>query len=344
MKNVTTIGIDLAKNSMQLHGIDSAGKVCLRKTLLRSKAPLFFANLPACLVGMEACATSAYWARVIESCGHTVHRIHPRFVKPYLMADKNDANDAAAVCEAVQRPHMRFVPHKTQEQSDIQAMHRVRKGLVQARTAAINQVRGLLAENGIVIKQGACHVRSHLPSIIEDHENGLSGIMRRLLTELYEHLVALDVRIDRQSKVLQTISKEQEVCRRLMEIPGVGFLTATILLTVGGRPSDFKNGREFAAFLGLVPRQHSTGGKPRMLGITKRGNSCARTLLIHGARAVLRSLKLGRIPLGQGKEAQWVSGMMERRGYNKTSVGLANKMARIAWSMMANETQYRQAA
>lgn len=344
MSNVSIIGIDLAKNSMQLHGIDSAGKVCLRKTLRRNQVALFFANLPACLVGLEACATSAYWARVIESCGHTVRRIHPRFVKPYLMADKNDANDAAAICEALQRPHMRFVPYKTQEQSDIQAMHRVRKGLVQARTAILNQVRGLLAENGIVIKQGACHVRSQLPAIMEDRENDLSGIMRGLLAELYEHIVSLDARIDRQSKALLAVARDHEVCRRLQDIPGVGFLTATILLTVAGRPKDFKNGREFAAFLGLVPRQHSTGGKQRMFGITKRGDSYVRTLLIHGARAVLRSIKMGRTPLGNRERTQWVSSLMERRGYNKTSVGLANKMARIAWSMMANQTEYRQAA
>ena len=253
LKNVNTIGIDLAKNNMQLHGVDSSGKFCLRRTLRRDQVPLFFANLPACLVGGGMCHF-----RVLAAC-HRLSRTHrpsdsPSFCQTLSHADKNDANDAAAVCEAVQRPYMRFVPHKSQEQSDIQAIHRVRKGLVQARTAAINQVRGLLAENGIVIKQGACHVRSHLPTIVEDHENHLSAIMRELLAELYEHIVALDARIDWQSKALQLISNERDVCWRLMEIPGVGFLTATILLTVTGIPNDFKNGREFATFLGLVPR------------------------------------------------------------------------------------------
>ena len=344
MRTITTIGIDLAKNSMQLHGVDSKGGVVLRKTLRRNQVALFFANLPQCLVGMEACATSAFWARVIESCGHTVRRIHPRFVKPFLMSGKNDANDAAAICEAVQRPHMRFVPHKTQDQADIQALHLVREGLVRARTRTFNQVRVLLAENGMVIPQGACHVRSHLPMVIDDHENGLSGVMRNLLSSLFESIVFFDEQIATQSKALQVIAGEREVCRRLMQIPGVGFLTATLLLTVAGRPNDFKNGREFAAFLGLVPRQYSTGGKQGLLGITKRGDSHIRTFLIHGARAVLRSMKMGRAPLGQGGRTDWLAQILERRGYNRASVALANKMARIAWSMLSKGTEYRMAA
>jgi transposase len=344
MKGITTIGIDLAKNSLQLHGVDSMGRVVLRKTLRRDQAALFFANLPQCLVGMESCATSAFWARVIESCGHTVRRIHPRFVKPFLMSGKNDANDAAAICEALQRPHMRFVPHKTQDQADIQALHRVREGLVRARTRTFNQVRGLLAENGIVLPQGACHVRSHLPLIVDDHENGLSGVMRNLLSSLLESIVFFDEQIAKQNKVLQIIAREREVCRRLLQIPGVGFLTATILLTVAGRPNDFKNGREFAAFLGLVPRQYSTGGKQRLLGITKRGDSHVRTFLIHGARAVLRSMKMGRTPLGEGKRGDWLAQIVERRGPNRASVALANKMARTAWSMLAKGTQYQMVA
>lgn len=273
MRTVTTIGVDLAKNTFQLHGVDAHGKVALRRTLRRDQVVKFFANLPECLVGMEACASSAFWARAIEECGHTVRRIHPRFVRPYLMADKNDANDAAAICEAVSRPRMRFVPHKTQEQADIQAIHRVRKVLVLARTAAFNQARGLLAENGLVIRQGACHVRSHLPAMVGDQDNGLSEMMRRLLASIHEYITTLDARIAVQDKVLAGIAKEHEACKRLMKIPGVGVLTATILLTMAGAATDFKNGREFAAYLGLVPRQYSTGGKQRLLGITKRGDS-----------------------------------------------------------------------
>lgn len=343
MKDITTIGIDLAKNTFQLHGVDSKGKAVLRRTLKRDQVVPYFANLPSCLVGMEACTGSAYWERAIEECGHTVHRIHPRFVKPYLMADKNDANDAAAICEAVGRPHMRFVPRKSQEQADIQALHRVRQRLVHARTAAINQARGLLAEQGIVIRQGACHLRKHLPAIVDDLDNGLSGLMRRLLGAIYEDIAALDARIESHSNELQVIAKTHETCKRLTKIPGVGPLTATILLSAAGAAVDFKNGRDFAAYLGLVPRQHSTGGKQRHLGITKRGDSYVRTLLIHGARSVLSAMSLGRKPLGEGA-TEWLERLVDRRGRNRASVALANKMARVAWSLLANETEYRMAA
>lgn len=343
MKTVTTIGIDLAKNSFQLHGVDAKGKAVLRRTLRRDQVVLFFANLPECLVGMEACASSAYWARVIEECGHTVRRIHPKFIKPYLMADKNDANDAAAICEAVSRPHMRFVPHKSQEQADIQAIHRVRQGLVQARTAAFNQVRGLLAENGIVIRQGACHARSQLPAIVDNHENGLSDTMRRLILSLYERICFFDAQIVVQNKHIAAIAKENDACKRLLKVPGVGVITATILLAIGGAAADFKNGRQFAAFLGLVPRQYSTGGKQRLLGITKHGDCYARTLLVHGARAVLRAMKLGRHPLGEGMQ-DWLARLVDRRGNNRACVALANKTARIVWNMLAKGMEYQMAA
>lgn len=344
MSEITVIGIDLAKNSFQLHGVDAKGKIVLRKKLGREQVSLFFANLPQCLVGMEACSSSEYWSRVIESCGHTVRRIHPKFVKPYLMADKNDANDASAICEAVQRPHMRFVPSKSQAQADIQAIHRVRRRLVESRTATINQVRGLLAENGVVFRQGACYVRACLPGIIDDPQNELSEVMRQLLRCLYETLVFLDDKIAEQNMALKAIVKSNETCQRLMRVPGIGFITATILLSVAGAAADFKNGREFAAYLGLVPRQHSTGGRQRMLGITKRGDSYVRTLLIHGARAVLRSMKMGRKPLGEGPQALWLSKLIERRGPNRASVALANKTARIVWSMMARGSEYGLAA
>lgn len=341
MKSVTTMGIDLAKNSLQLHGVDERGKPVLRKSLRRDKAVAFFANLPECLVGMEACATSAYWARVIEECGHTVRRIHPKYIKPYLMAGKNDANDAAAICEAVSRPRMRFVPRKSREQADLQALHRVRQGFVQARTAAINQARGLLAENGIVLRKGSSHVRSRLPDILNDPDNGLSGLMRRLLASLYEHIVALDAQIAAHTKQLKGVAQENDACKRLLSIPGVGVMTATLLLSLVGAASSFKNGRQFAAYLGLVPRQHSTGGKQRLLGITKHGDSYARTLLIQGARAVLRAMKYGHAPLGH---ADWLHRLVDRRGANRACVALANKTARIAWSMLAHESHYRAAA
>lgn len=340
MNNITVIGVDLAKNIFQLHGVDAKGRVLLRKKLKREQVALFFANLPACLVGMESCATSAYWARVIESCGHSVRRIPAQFVKPYLMNNKNDANDAAAICEAVQRPRMRFVPHKSQEQTDIQALHRVRKRLIQGRTATFNQIRGLLAENGIVIRQGACHVRSQLPILLDDLDNELSGVMRDLLFSLMDIFRFHDEKIAQLDTRLRAISKENEACRRLMKMPGIGFLTATILLTVIGRAGDFKNGREFAAFLGLVPRQYSSGGKNKLLGISKRGDAHVRTFLIHGSRAVLRSMKKGRKPLGDDARTTWLAELVERRGHNRASVALANKMARAAWAMVVKETEY----
>ena len=342
MKNVTTIGIDLAKNSFTVYGVNAKGKPMLQRTLSRSGVIRFFANLSACLVGMEACASSEYWARTIESLGHEVRRIHPRYVKAYLLGAKNDANDAAAICEAVQRPNMRFVSHNSPEQMDIQATHRIRQRLVRSRTALVNQARGLLGEYGLVIPQGIRHVRLHLPALTADEGNGLSGLMRRNLASLYESLCFLDRQIAEQETILKTLAKENEACKRLMQIPGIGFLTATILLSVAGVASEFKNGREFATFLGLVPRQNSTGGKTKLLGISKRGDSYVRTLLIHGARAVLSSLLSGRTP--PIRQNTWLADLAARRGTKRACVGLANKTARIAWSLLAHGTEYKLAA
>lgn len=342
MKTITTIGIDLAKNSFSVYGVNAKGKGILQRTLTRSGVIRFFANLPECLVGMEACASSEYWAREIEGLGHTVRRIHPRYVKAYLLGAKNDANDAAAICEAVQRPNMRFVPHKSPEQVDIQCIHRIRQGHVRSRTALVNQIRGLLGEYGIVMRQGIGQVRLHLPGIIDDESNGLSRFMRRSLQSLYETLCFLDHQITEQEKLLKTIAKENESCKRLMKVPGIGFITATILLSVAGVASNFKNGREFAAFLGLVPQQNSTGGKTRLLGISKRGDKYIRTLLVHGARAVLRTLAAERTV--HAKQHKWLTDLVARRGTKRACVGLANKTARIAWNLLAHGTEYNAAA
>ena len=339
MKNITTIGIDLAKNSFSVYGVDAQGKPVLQRTLSRSGVVRFFANLPECLVGMEACSSSEYWGRTIESLGHTVRRIHPKYVKAYLVGAKNDANDAAAICEAVQRPNMHFVPHKSPEQIAIQSTHRIRQGHIRSRTALINQIRGLLGEYGIIMRQGVTHVRSLLPAIIADESNDLCCLMRRNLTLLYESLCFLDRQIAEQESLLKDIARENEACKRLMQIPGIGFITGTILLSVAGIASNFKNGREFAAYLGLVPRQHSTGGKARLFGISKRGDSYTRTLLIHGARAVMYSLTAGRTP--EARQNKWLAELVERRGKNRASVALANKNARIAWQLLAQGTEYR---
>ena len=342
MKTVTIIGIDLAKNSFSVHGVNAKGKPVLQRTLSRAGVVRFFANLPACLVGMEACASSEYWARTIEILGHEVKRIHPRYVKAFLLGAKNDANDAAAICEAVQRPNMRFVPHKSPEQVDIQCIHRIRQGYIKSRTALVNQIRGLLAEYGIIIRQGICAVRNQLPTLIADEENLLSGLMRRNLASLCEALSFLDDRVLEQDELLKSIAKENEACGRLMQVPGIGIMTATILLSIAGVTSNFKNGREFAAFLGLVPRQNSTGGKVRLLGISKHGDSYTRTLLIHGARAVLYRLIAGHTP--EHRKNPWIIELAARRGKNRASVALANKTARIAWSMLTQGTDYKHAA
>lgn len=342
MKAITTIGIDLAKNSFSVYGVDAKGKPVLQRTLNRSGVVRFFANLPQCLVGMEACASSEYWARTIESLGHTVLRIHPRYAKAYLLGAKNDANDAAAICEAVQRPNMRFVPHKSPEQVDIQCAHRIRQGYIRSRTALVNQIRGLLSEYGIIMPQGVSHVRRHLPAIIADGDNELSGLMRNNLISLYDSLCFFDQKIVDQDNALKILAKENEACKRLMQVPGIGFITATILLSVAGVASNFKNGREFAAFLGLVPLQNSTGGKTKLLGISKRGDRYIRTLLVHGARAVLRSLTIGRMP--EGQRSKWLTDLVARRGAKRACVGLANKTARIAWSLLAQGTEYKFAA
>ncbi|MDR3174929.1 MAG: IS110 family transposase [Desulfovibrio sp.] len=324
------------------NGVDAQGKPVLNRSLSRTGVVRFFANLPTCLVGMEACASSEYWARTIESLGHEVRRIHPRYVKAYLLGAKNDANDAAAICEAVQRPNMRFVPHKSPEQTDIQCIHRIRQGSVRSRTALINQIRGLLAEYGIVIRQGVCALRNQLPALITDEGKDLSGIMRRNLASLYESLCFLDGRILEQDKLLKAVAKENEACQRLMQVPGIGIMTATVLLTIAGVASNFKNGREFAAFLGLVPRQNSTGGKTRLLGISKRGDCYIRTLLIHGARAALYRMIAGHTP--EHRRNLWAVELAARRGKNKACVALANKTARVVWSMLTQGTQYKHAA
>ncbi len=342
MKTTTTIGIDLAKNSFSVYGVNATGKPVLSRTLSRAGVVRFFANLPSCLVGMEACASSEYWARIIESLGHEVRRIHPRYVKAYLLGAKNDANDAAAICEAVQRPNMRFVPHKSPEQTDIQCIHRIRQGYVKSRTALINQARGLLAEYGVAIRQGICAARNQLPALIADEENDLSGLMRRNLASLHKSLCFLDERILEQDQLLKAVAKENEACQRLMQVPGIGIMTATILLTIAGVTSNFKNGREFAAFLGLVPRQNSTGGKTKLLGISKRGDCYTRYLLIHGARAALSRMVAGYTP--EHRRNLWAMELAARRGKNKASVALANKTARVVWSMLTQGTEYKHAA
>jgi transposase len=338
---ITILGIDLAKNVFQLHGVDEQGNVVVRKQLARSKLLPFVAQLTPCRIGMEACQGAHYWAREMRKLGHDVRLISPQFVTPYRQSHKNDPNDAAAICEAVSRPHMRFVPIKEVAHQDVQALHRARQLLIKQRTALCNQVRGLLSEYGLVIAQGVHRLRTSLPALLEDADNGLTFASRELFQELYQQLVWLDERIERMDEKIHQVFTTTEPCQRLAAIEGVGPMIATALYAAVPQAHLFHNGRHLAAWLGLVPRQHSTGGKAVLLGISKRGDRYLRALLIHGARAVVYRWKDKPHPSAR---ARWVQQLIARRGINRTIVALANKIARVAWVILAQGVQYQPAS
>lgn len=337
--HVAVLGIDLAKQSFQLHGVDKNGATVLKKKLARKDLCEFIARLPVCTIGIEACGGANHWVRVFQKFGHTVHMIAPQFVKPFVKSNKNDAADAEAICEAVQRPSMRFVPAKSLEQQDIQSLHRIRSQAVARRTAQANQIRGLLMEYGLIIPQGLSYVRKSIPLLLEEADNGLTTLFRELLADLYEEMVHLDTRIKTLENKLDALCTQNEDCQRLRSIPGVGLLSATAMVAAIGDISTFKNGRELAAWLGLVPRQHSTGGKPTLLGISKRGDTYLRTLLIHGGRTVVRVANKH-----QDKRSTWVMKLEERRGKNISAVAVANKNARVAWALLSHKTTYQASA
>ena len=332
---VTTIGIDLAKNVFQVHGVDRRGKATLCKQLRRKQVTSFFAQLEPCLVGMEASAGAHYWARVLTTFGHKVKLMAPQFVKPYVKANKTDAADAEAICEAVARPNMRFVPVKNASQQAVLSLHRARSGFVKARTALANQIRGLLSEYGVVLAPGIRHVRAGVPAIVEDGEQDLPPMFRQLLSQLHGYLRQLDEQVEALEKPLKAWHRDNDDSQRLAQIPGIGWLTATALVASIGDARSFKNGRQLAAWLGLVPRQHSSGGKPRLLGISKRGDTYLRTLLIHGARAAMRFVDRDRSPTGQ-----WLRDVGTRRPKNVVVVARANKHARIVWALLAHQRDY----
>lgn len=333
--DIKRVGIDLAKQVFQVHGVDSQEKAVLRKQLRRAQMLDYFKKLPPCLIGMEACSSAHYWGRELQKLGHTVKLMAPQFVKPYVKSNKNDANDAEAICEAVARPTMRFVAIKTIAQQDIQAVHRIRSGLVQERTAKVNQIRGLLGEYGIVVNRRVDTLRKALPFLLEDADNGLTIDFRMLLADLQQDLTTLDERVGDLDKKIKTLASSNTDAKRLQQIPGIGPITATALVCAIGDSKQFKRGRDMAAWLGLTPRQHSSGGKDRLLGISKRGDAYLRTLLIHGARSVLK---------GAGKKDDprscWLQNLCSRRNKNIAAVALANKNARIAWALLTKETDY----
>lgn len=333
--NITTIGLDLAKDVFQVHAADAQGKTVLRKQLRRSEMAKFFANLKPCLIGMEACGGAHHWARKLEEFGHTVKLMAPQFVKPYVKTNKNNAADAEAISEAVNRPNMRFLPIKNVEQQAILSVHRARQGFVKARTAHGNQIRGLLLEFGIVIPKGITAVAKRIPEILEDAENGLPGTMRKLLERLTDSLKEMD----RQARELEVQIKywhqENEASQRLEAVPGIGPITASAIVASVGDAREFKNARQMAAWIGLVPKQNSSGGKQTLLGISKRGDTFLRTLLIHGARAVIRVAENKAEPDG------WLKKLMARRNKNVAAVALANKNARIVWALLVKDGIFR---
>ena len=332
---ITTIGIDLAKSVFQVHGVDERGKAVLRKQLKRKDVLSFFANLQPCLIGMEACGGAHYWARELAKFGHTVRLMAPQFVKAYVKTNKNDRNDAEAICEAVARPNMRFVPVKTVEQQAVLSVHRARQGFVKARTAQANQIRGLVAEYGIVIPKGIGHIATRLPEILEDGENGLPGMMRQLLERLGDELKALDKQVGDLERQIKLWHRESEQSRKIEEIAGIGPITASAFVATVGDAKSFKNARQVPAWLGMVPRHEGTGGNVRLGKISKRGDVYLRTLLIHGARAVIRQFE--RKP---DAADGWLKKLLARRNKNIAAVALAAKNARIAWALLAHERSY----
>ena len=337
MNNLSRVGVDLAKNIFQLHGIDRTETTIWCRRLKRDNWIKVLLNKvePGCKIGMEACTGAHHWARLLQAKGFHVKLIAPQFVKPYVKSNKNDANDAEAICEAMSRPGMRFVTVKTIEQQNIQAVHRIRSELVGQRTAKGNQIRGLVAEYGFVAPRQINHLRAAIPAWLEDAENGLSDRFRRLLNGLWGDLKRLDERVSEMDKEIALIANNDPVAKRLQQLCGVGPMVATALLASVGDGKQFANGRQMAASLGLTPKQHSSGGKDRLLGISKRGDAYLRSLLIHGARSAIYAAR--------GKEdrlSQWVMSIASRRHPNVAAVALANKTARIAWAMLRYETDY----
>jgi transposase len=335
-QTITVLGIDIAKLVFHVVGMDDSGHVALRKRLARSALLTFIATLPPLRIGMEACGSAHYWARCFREHGHDVRLIAPQFVKPYVKSPKSDARDAEAICEAVTRPTMRFVPIKRVEQQDLQALHRVRERLMKARTALVDEIRGLLSEYGIVLPQRVAKLRALIVEKLEEEQVKLTPLSTELFRQLYDEFLALEKRLAYYDEKLATIGQAHPECQRLQTIPGIGPVSATALIAAIGDVTQFKNGRQLAAWLGLVPREHSTGGTPRLLGISKRGDRYLRKLLVHGARATLRW-----VDTKYDARSQWLKALIARRGKNRAAVAMANKNARIVWALLAHNQEYR---
>lgn len=337
MAELSVVGVDLGKNMMHVHGADARGKPLFRKALRRRQFERFMAQLAPCVVGLEACAGAHHWARVLRGHGHQPRLLSARYVRAYVKTNKNDWRDAEAIVEAMSRPTMRYVHEKTPEQQSMQMVHRVRQRVVGERTALANQLRGFLSEFGVVVAVGLASLRRRLPEVLEDADNEIPASARALFARLYEELVELDSRVRELDESLERHGDGDPLCRLARSVPGIGVVASSAIVACVGDARQFDRGRALSAWLGLVPRQHSTGGRARLGHITKRGDRYLRTLLVHGARAVL----------GRGREdeplVRWARALRARRGHNIAVVALANKLARILWAVLSRREPYRAA-
>jgi transposase len=335
---IETLGIDLAKNVFQLHGVNRGGGVVLKRRVMRDQLLEVVAQIEPCTIAIEACTGAFCWARKFEALGHRVKIISPQYVKPFVRRQKNDGNDAEAICTAARQPHIPFVPRKTIEQQDIQTLHRARQRMVNHRTAVVSQIRGLLLDRGIAIAKSITQARRRVPEILADAASELTSMAREAIGELYDLFRDLDLRIASFDKKIDRVFVESEPCRRIAKIKGVGPKIATAVVAAIGDGAEFKNGRHLAAWIGLVPRQFSSGDRTVLMGISKRGSQHLRSLLVHGARAVVRAA-----PSKTDPSNQWVNQLRKRRGFNRATVAVANKNARIIWAVLRKGEPYRAA-
>jgi transposase len=333
---IRSVGIDLGKTVFHLVALGAAGTVLVRRKFSQRQLLTYTANMPTSLIGLEACSGAHFLGRELRKQGHDVRLIAAQFVKPFVKSNKNDFVDAEAIAEAVERKNMRFVPIKTDDQLDLQAIHRVRDRLIARRTAVINQLRAFLLERGMTYAKTPAKLRIEIPGVLENADNGLTPLMRNLIDVLWGEWKSVEQQIKGLSDELERIASSDAGCTRIQQIPGIGPIVATAIVAAIGNGAAFRKGREFSAWLGIVPRQHSTGGKARLLGISKRGNTYLRKILIHGARAAVLRIKRDRVPIGA-----WMDGLEARAHRNILIVAMANKMARIAWGVLSSGEEYR---
>lgn len=334
--SIEVLRIDIAKNAFQLHGVNRGGGAVFKRRVMRDQLLEVVAQIERCTIVIEACTGAFYWARKFDKLGHQVKIISPQYVKPFVRRQKNDGNDAEAICTAARQPHIPLVPKKSIEQQDIQALHRARQRMVNHRTAVVSQIRGLLLDRGFAIGKSITRARRIIPEILSDVENEITVLAREALNELYDLFRDLDRRITIFDRKIDAVFRDSEVCQRIAKIKGVGPKTATAIVAAVGDGSEFKNGRHLAAWVGLVPRQFSSGDRTVLMGISKRGNQHLRSLLVHGARAVVRTA-----PNKTDHNNQWVNQLRERRGFNRATVAVANKNARVIWAVLRTGEPYR---